>query len=101
MKFYSFDPKKQKKILCGDLKDGTLYRDVSTKHFMRVVDGYGIQYQALQELKAQGVKYIVIQEKENGKAWRATLESWEANSKTADYGHGKQVFLSMKYMTAH
>lgn len=99
MKFLTFDPKKRSKVLVGDIVGDTLTKKVNpAKHFMRVVDGYGIQYQAIQELKEMGIKTIVIEES-TGKSWKSPLSNWEEHSKTADYGNGKQVFLSLKYMS--
>jgi hypothetical protein len=64
---------------------------------MRIVDGYGIQYQAFNELKDKNVKYIIIKET-TGNEWKASLETWTNHNKIADYGSGKQVFMSLKFM---
>lgn len=70
---------------------------IPTKHFMRVCDGYGISYEAFINIKAKGCKYIVIKEK-GGSNWKSDLKTWEKHNHTADYGSGKQVFLSLKFM---
>jgi len=98
MKILAFDPFKRKKVLCGEVVGDTLIRDVDPiKHFMRVVGGYGIQHYVFPILKKNGVKKIIIKEL-NGKNWEADLKTWEENSRTMDFGHGKQIFLSLKYM---
>lgn len=100
MKFYTFDTKKQRKVKIGDIQGTALFKTVDpSKHFMRVVDGYGIQYNAFIQLEDKGVKSIIIKET-TGNQWEADLETWKNHSLTADYGSGKQVFLSMKYMKA-
>lgn len=100
-KFYTFDPRKSKKVLIGEVVGEALFKTVDpTKHFMRVVGGYGIQYQALLELKQAGIKKIIIKE-DGGNQWEAPLDSWFNHSKLADYGSGKQYFLGLKFMTPH
>lgn len=99
MKLYTFDPRKGRKILVGDVQGTNLIKEVDPiKHFMRVVDGYGIQHNALNELRIKGVKKIIIREK-GGKVWESTLENWDEHCKVADYGNGKQAFLSLKFMS--
>lgn len=100
MKLYTFDTRKQKKVLIGEIQGEALFKTVNpAKHFMRIVDGYGIQYQAFQELKAKQIKKIIIKET-TGNQWEATLQTWIDNSKVADYGSGKQVFMSLKFMNS-
>lgn len=100
MKFYSFDTRKRKKILVGEVIGNTLFKNViQSRHFMRVLDGYGIQYIAFCELRKM-VKKIVIKE-DTGNQWEATIKDWTEHSKIADYGNGKQVFLSLKFMKPH
>ena len=68
---------------------------------MRVLQGYGIQEVAFQEMMSKGVKKIVLKETHTNKNWEASVETWLENSKVADYGHGKQRFLSLKFMKDH
>jgi len=98
MKILTWDSKKGKKVLCGELIGDTLFRDVEAKHFMRVLQGYGIQEVAFQEILSRGAKYIILKETHTDKRWKADVETWKMHSKVADYGHGKQRFLSLKYM---
>lgn len=101
IKFLTWDAKKRKQVLVGEINGKQLIKKVDPlKHFMRVVGGYGIQYEALVELKAKGITRVTIQEK-GGKEWDSTIEDWFNNSSFADYGNGKQAFLSLKYMHSH
>jgi hypothetical protein len=100
MKFLTYDTKKKKKVLVGEIQGELLIKTVNpTIYFMRVVGGYGIQYNALLELIGK-VKKIVIKET-GGEQWEATPEYWKEHCSIADYGNGKQAFLSLKYMTIH
>ena len=65
---------------------------------MRVVDGYGIQADALYALKDKGIEKIIIIENGSGLNWHSLVSDWQMFGKLADYGNGKQWFLSMKYM---
>lgn len=100
-KLLTWDPKKNKSVLVGEIAGTTLFRDVQVKHFMRVVGGYGIQEPAFQQALSQGVKKIVLKEVETSQRWEANVKTWLLNSKLADYGHGKQRFLGLSYMTTH
>ena len=98
MKVYSYDPAKKKQILCGEIIEHTFFREVSTSHFMRVLNGYGIQEDAYQKLREHGVKKITLIELKTTNSWVSDIVDWEMSGKVADYGHGKQRFLSLKYM---
>ena len=101
MKITTFDPKKGKVVLCGEAIGDTLFRWVKPEHFLRVVQGYGIQEVAFQETMRRGIKKIVLKETNTEQRWEADIKTWKFNSKIADYGHGKQRFLSLKYMKTH
>ena len=101
MKLLVFDPRKSKQVLVGEIIGDTLFKNVTTKHFMRVCDGYGIQESAFGKMIASGVKKIVIKETDTGRQWESTMEDWNIHSKSADYGNGKQRFVSLKYMHVH
>jgi hypothetical protein len=96
-KLYTYDPRKRKKVLFGASSGNILFRKVKPQHFMRINQAYGIQEIAFQDVCLQGIKKIVLIEEGTGERWEASIESWKENSKIADYGHGKQRFLSMKY----
>lgn len=98
MDFLAFDPRKGKKVLVGELVGDTLFRDVEARHYMRVLDGYGIQEPAFQELVEKNIKYIVIKVKSTRDCYKANIDDWKIKGRVAEYGHGKQRFLSLKYM---
>lgn len=100
-RLYTYDPKKNKQVLCGEVIGDTLFRWVKPEHFMRVVQGYGIQEIAFQEIVLKGLRRIILKEEGTDKRWEATLQDWISHSSVQDYGHGKQRFLSMKYQTSH
>ena len=101
MKLTAFDPGKNKYVLCGEVVGDTLFRWVKPEHFMRVLQGYGIQEVAFQKIMMEGLKKIVLKEEKTEQRWEADVETWKLNSKIADYGHGKQRFLSLKFMRTH
>jgi hypothetical protein len=98
MKFTTYDTRKRKVVNVGDIEGDTLIKNVDpSKHFMRISDSYGIQYQALGRLRDMGIKNIIIKEN-TGTNWLSTLRDWNDHASVADYGSGKQYFLSLKYM---
>lgn len=98
MKLTTWDPGKGKYVLCGDIIGNTLHRTVSTRHFMRLVDGYGIQENAFVEAVSKGVTKVEMYVKETKDTWTSPVQAWLDHGKVADYGFGKQRFLSLKYM---
>lgn len=101
-KLYSFDPRKRQQVLIGEIIDNTiiLQRD-SKKHLMRVVDGYGIQAGALDEIQHKGIDEIRIWETNTGIKWKISVADWRIFGRLADYGNGKQWFVSRKHMTQY
>lgn len=96
---YAHDPAKRKKIKVGEvIGTAVIIEKNSKKHFMRVVDGYGIQKEAITLLDEAGVKEVRIHETDTGLYWKSDLSDWRLFGRLADYGNGKQWFLSMKYM---
>lgn len=93
------DPGKHGEIVAGTLESGVFKKIVnSTKHFMRRVQGYGIQEVVFQKLKEMGCHTIVIDERDKANTLTSTIADWEDHGKVADYGSGKQRFLSTKFM---
>lgn len=101
MKILSTDSKKNKTILCGNLVADTFFRDVTPKHFMRVVGGYGISEDAFQKITELGCKKVVIKDIVTHQSWESAINDWIEHCNIADYGSGKQRFLSLKYMHTH
>lgn len=101
-KLTTYDPKKHKTVLVGYIDGTTLkMKKNRKKHFMRVVDGYGIQADALYQLKDLGIDKIIIEESDTGISWQSSPDKWRMLGRLADYGNGKQYFLSTKYMAKH
>ena len=101
MKILSYDLKKSKYILAGNLIGDTFFKDVMPFHFMRVVGGYGISEDAFQDILSKGCKYIIIKEVATKQNWKSDIKDWIEHCKIADYGSGKQRFMSLKYMHTH
>ena len=101
MKIYSTDIKKTKTVLCGELVGDTFFRDVTPKHFMRIVGGYGISEDAFQKIIESGCKKVVIKDVVIQQLWESAIKDWIEHCNIADYGSGKQRFLSLKHMHTH
>lgn len=97
-KIYCWDPKYQKYMLMGRVIGDTLFKVVEAKHYMRVVDGYGFQYNTFAELPREGITKIHITERHTNNSWDSDYKEWQEHGHIADYGRGKQIFLSLKYM---
>lgn len=96
---YAFDPQKRKKIKVGEvIGNGIVIEKNSKKHLMRVMDGYGIQAEAMQTLQDEDIKEIYIHETDSGIKWKVSVSDWRLFGRLADYGNGKQWFLSRKFM---
>lgn len=67
------------------------------KHFMRVLSGYGIQKEVYDKIKNK-VKWVIIFEKDTNNRLLSKMDVWKEHSSAQNYGFGKQVFLSEKYM---
>lgn len=100
-KILSFDSKKKKYILAGNLVGYTFFKNVEPKHFMRIVGGYGINEDVFQDILGKGCKDIIIKETVTKQNWKSDVRDWVEHCKIADYGSGKQRFLSLKYMKTH
>lgn len=97
-KLYTYDSRKEKYVLCGQIVGNTLFRKVNSHHFMKIVQGYGIQETAFQELTEKGIQNIVLKHEETRRAIQAPISRWLEHSKVMDFGNGKQRFLSVKFM---
>lgn len=98
-KVYCFDPKYRRYMRMGTKIGDTFFKTVESKHFMRVVGGYGLQYDAFSDFEAKGITSIHVYERHTGNVWMAKIPDWKEHGHIADYGRGKQIFLSLKYMT--
>jgi hypothetical protein len=82
----------------GNKIGDVFFKTVEEKHFMRVVGGYGLQYDAFACFDKEGIKDIEVLERHTGVTWLSKPKDWFDHGKISDYGRGKQIFLSLKYM---
>ena len=92
----TFDEGKNKMVTCGEVVGDTYFRDVKMEHFMLKYFGFGIQEEIIDKLENNDIKEIILITKK--KLFKSTLADWIAYGHIDDFGHGKQVFLSTKYM---
>lgn len=71
---------------------------VRKKHFFKLYKGYGIQHDVYLQIRNEIIG-IMIYEKDTGKKLYASIDLWDANGITGEWGHGKQRILSEKYFT--
>ena len=98
-KVYCFDPHFKKLNKMGTKIGDVFFKTVEEKHFMRMVGGYGFQYDAFACFEAEGIAKIEVLERHTGETWVSKPKDWFEHGKIADYGRGKQIFLSLKYMS--
>jgi hypothetical protein len=101
MKLYYTDPIK------GPLKVGSLYKKPTglvfrknvtrSKHYFKVVKGYGIQKEIFDKY-LRGKKGVIQIKEDTGKFLVASIDTWTEHSKSGNYGDGKQIFLSERFM---
>jgi hypothetical protein len=72
-------------------------RVFASKHLLRALDAWGIDKSVIDSLVKEGVKKIVIYEKEGGIYYEVSVEDFVAKGIEADFGHGKQIFLPRTY----
>lgn len=97
-KLYAFDSGRGRKVLVGQVIGNALLLRKNAEQRMKKFDAYGIDERAFNEAKKAGIVEIRIHRLDNDQRLKASIETWETKSKTMDYGHGKQLFLSIKYM---
>ena len=67
-------------------------------HYLKVVKGYGIQKEVFDKYLRGRKGRIIIKEKDTGRFLVASIKTWTEHSSTANFGAGKQVFLSERFM---
>jgi len=97
MKITTFDPKKNKMVTVGILKDRVFTKKVNKNHFMVKEQGYGIQQDVLEKLMIAGCDKITLKTKT--KTYCNYLSDWITKGNLENYEHGPQVFLNKKYYT--
>lgn len=90
---YTYDPKKNKKVLTGTYKNRIFFKTVSARHFMFKEQGYGIQEAIIEQLKELGCQKVYIET--STKTYKTEFSDW-LNKEIKNYGHGNQRFLSVK-----
>ena len=81
-------------------KSGIVFRKnvVRAKHYMRILEGYGIQKEIFERYLRGRKGRIEIKETDTGRFLVASIDTWSAHSRTGNYGGGKQIFLSERFM---
>ena len=101
MKLYIFDPVRGKRFV-GSLykRKGLVFRKnvKYAKHYMKIVKGYGIQKEIFDKYLRGKKGVIQIKETDTGKFLVASISTWTKHSRTGNYGDGKQIFLSRRFM---
>ena len=103
MKIYTYSSQKGRDILVGELtkknKKITFTKSVdSRKHKMRIFSGYGIQKDVYDKYLRGKEGRIVFKEKDTGKYLVASIKTWGEHHSGQNFGDGKQIFLSTKFM---
>lgn len=97
-KVYCYDPKYNKYMKMGHKIGDIFIKSVEAKHFMLKVNGYGLQADAFDNFRKNGITRIRVHEVHTGNTYMSHVDEWDVNGKRADYGRGRQIFLSLKYM---
>ncbi len=89
-----------KKQIVGELGQDSVFRKRvnSLKHFMKQMSGYGLDKKIVSSLKEKECIKIKILE-DGTKLYEIFLEDFIKHGVERDYGHGLQVFCSLKYFT--
>lgn len=99
---FTYSPQKGVKIKVGRLytkdKKVTFTKTVdSTRHKMRIFDGYGIQKDVYDKHLRGKQGRIIIKERDTGKVLVASIKTWAEHHSGQNFGDGKQIFLTTKY----
>lgn len=95
----TYDPKKDKTILAGyvDKKEKIFVKHVTSRHFFRKLQAYGIQEEIVQELIEMGIKTVSI--RSHTLTYESKITDWvNGHCLIRDYGNGLQRFLPVHYM---
>ena len=95
---YTYDKKKRRRVRAGTIRGNEFLKRVNIRHMMRIVDGFGISREVVDDLlKRKTVDVVVIFDRK--KAYSSDLKSWiGGDSIQHDFGHGQQCFLGRRYM---
>ena len=98
-KLYAFDPARGNKALVGQIIGTSLILVKNAEHLLRKHNAYGIDERAFEEAKRDGITEIRIKRIDRDERLKADMQIWEQKSIVADYGHGKQLFLPISFMS--
>lgn len=90
----TFDPRKNRYVVAGNIQGDTFVRKVTKKHFVWKYKGYGLQKDVFEQIN--NVKYINIVAPKG--VYKATLETWLTKGIMDDLGNGRQRFLPVEEM---
>ena len=96
---FTYDPKKKKYVKAGVIRKETFVKPLSrSKHYLRIVSGYAIQEDVIEQIKPF-VDKIRFQERDTGEKYEITLVEFILYSRPWTHGHGRQLTISEKYFT--
>lgn len=92
--------KNKKGQAVGELKEDGVFRKRvdSTKHYMKIMSGYGLDKSILDSLQEKECVKIKIME-DDKKVYEIALPDFLNHAVERDFGHGKQMFCSLKFFT--
>ncbi len=93
-----YDPRKRCQVTAGYIKDNYFCKPVVRKrHFLRVLSGYALQKEVVQELVRRNVTGIRIIE-DNKKTREVSLQDFVTKAVAWERGHGEQFVIPEKYL---
>jgi len=96
-KITTYDPKKGKLILAGNVENNTFIKQVTAKHFFYKLQAYGIQEEVVQKLIEKGITKVQIVS--HSLTYESNIKDWvNGHALVRDYGNGLQRFLPIHYM---
>ena len=96
-KITTYDPKKNKHILAGNIEGKTLIKQVSGRHFFSKFQAYGIQEDVIQKLIEKKINKIKIIS--HTLIYESKIKDWvNGHVLIRDFGNGLQRFLPIHYM---
>ena len=95
---YFQDDVRGRVVSLGQIEDGTFTKTVTEQHYMKVNQSYAIQEEGFQALIKAGCKTIIIFRKDLNKKYTSNIETWKQYGRVANYGYGKQRFLSVPFL---
>lgn len=92
-----YDAKKQKHVEVGKIGERTFYKKVNrVKHYLRIMQGYAIDEQAVRKLLEMNIDKVVVQE-DTGVQFSISLAGFMEHGINFNLGHGPQVVCPERY----